>query len=66
MTACAHTGCSCDVEVPKAFVQYGETYCSSGCAAGEGCEHTDCSCSTQQPEGERNKPDRSKRSTTTL
>jgi hypothetical protein len=52
MTTCAHTGCSCEVESPKAFVQDGETYCSSGCAAGEGCEHTDCNCTTQQSERE--------------
>ena len=61
MTACAHKDCSCEVEGPKAFVQDGESYCSSGCAAGEGCEHTDCNCSTQQPDRE---PGR--RSTTTV
>lgn len=48
MTACAHSGCSCDVEGPKAFIQDGETYCSGPCAAGEGCDHTDCNCSQQQ------------------
>ena len=48
MTTCAHEGCSCDVEGPKAFVQGGKTYCSSSCAAGEGCEHTDCNCSMEQ------------------
>ncbi len=54
MTACAHTGCSCDVEGPKAFVQDGETYCSSACAAGEGCDHTDCNCSMEQSAREPN------------
>jgi hypothetical protein len=48
MTACAHEGCSCEVEGPKAFVQDGKTYCSSACAAGEGCDHSDCNCSTEQ------------------
>jgi hypothetical protein len=48
MTTCAHEGCSCEVEGPKAFVQDGEAYCSSACAAGEGCDHTDCNCSAQQ------------------
>ena len=55
MATCAQAGCSCDVEGPKAFVQDGKTYCSSGCAAGEGCEHTDCSCSTQSSEHARSK-----------
>jgi len=65
MANCAHTGCSCDVEGPKAFVQDGKTYCSSGCAAGEGCEHTDCSCSTQISTDTSGKA-RSKQSTTAV
>jgi hypothetical protein len=60
MTTCAHTACSCEVEGPKAFVQDGETYCSSGCAAGEGCGHTDCNCTQQSEREPRN------RSTTTV
>jgi Prokaryotic metallothionein len=53
MTACAHEGCSCRVEDPKAFVQDGETYCSSACAAGKGCDHGDCNCSTAAREPAR-------------
>ncbi len=44
---CAHDGCSCNVEGPRAFVQEGRTYCSSACAAGGGCEHTDCNCGVE-------------------
>jgi len=66
MTTCAHTGCSCDVEGPKAFVQDGQTYCSSGCAAGEGCEHTDCSCSTQSSSTQSSEKARTKQSTTAV
>ena len=44
MTPCAHQDCSCQVEGPKAFVRDGRTYCSSGCAAGNGCDHTSCNC----------------------
>jgi hypothetical protein len=46
---CAHEGCSCRVEGPKAFVQNGAAYCSSACAAGGGCEHTDCNCGVDAP-----------------
>jgi hypothetical protein len=41
---CAHEGCSCRVEGPKAYVKGGATYCSSACAAGTGCNHGDCDC----------------------
>jgi hypothetical protein len=41
---CAHDGCHCKVDAPKAFVQDGRTYCSSGCASGQGCEHGSCNC----------------------
>jgi hypothetical protein len=43
-TSCAHKGCGCKAEGPKAFVSGGNAYCSSECAAGEGCSHTDCNC----------------------
>ena len=47
MGKCAHDGCSCKVEEPKAFVQDGRTYCSSACAAGGGCEHSNCNCGAE-------------------
>ena len=46
---CAHDRCECVVSGEDKVARGGRTYCSEGCARGEGCEHAVCDCRHKPP-----------------
>lgn len=45
---CSHGPCSCDVGKDGGIQgEHGQSFCSEGCAKGEGCVCPECGCSMQ-------------------